>query len=212
MNTCARLEATGVRNRIHTAGPTAQLLIKAGKEAWVEKLEATTDLKGKGLHQTYFVNVAGDRAGSVASRASLADAAVSRVSTTNLVCNRVEGLDDRNNRLINWNVEMLLQLLKQIVASRSGGRKAKTTASRRISVLHPERTNPLEEVREIITLPEFDSLCGDGDPEKVQIPKQIIQQLHLLVSEIAQMYNDNPFHNFVSDNIDFATILKYIIK
>lgn len=59
-------------------------------------------------------------------------------------------------------------------------------------------TTPLEEVQEIIVLPDFDAKAAkkQQDPEIVEIPQDIIKQAHLLVSKIASMYNDNPFHNF----------------
>lgn len=53
---------------------------------------------------------------------------------------------------------------------------------------------PLEEVREIIELPEFDATAAKNkvDPESVEIPKNVVQELHGLVSGIASMYRNNP--------------------
>ena len=60
-----------------------------------------------------------------------------------------------------------------------------------------ESATPLEEVREIISLPEFSAKVAQNqkEPEQVKIPKDVIVELHDLVSHIAAMYNDNPFHN-----------------
>ena len=115
------------------------------------------------------------------------------------------GLNPRTQRLVNWNVETLLGLIQQIVAQRKSMEKTKN-ASRRGIRQHSSnervvdsKTTPLEEVKEIIHLPEFNSSQNGQDqvkPEEVIVPDQVIQQLHVLVSEIARRYNDNPFHNF----------------
>ena len=47
MNTCARIESTGMGNRIHLSQETAALLIQSGKEKWVEKRETPVSAKGK---------------------------------------------------------------------------------------------------------------------------------------------------------------------
>ncbi|CAB9496515.1 Guanylate cyclase [Seminavis robusta] len=57
---------------------------------------------------------------------------------------------------------------------------------------------PLREVREIIHLPEYDNDKSrlDLDPEIIEVPPGVVQQLHNLVSIIASLYQDNPFHSF----------------
>jgi hypothetical protein len=53
VNTAARMESTGVRNRIHLSETTSALLIKAGKENWVALREdAVNANKGKGTLKT----------------------------------------------------------------------------------------------------------------------------------------------------------------
>ena len=51
----ARMESTGIRGKIHMSSATAKLLIKAGKEHWIEKRGELIDVKGKGSQETYFV-------------------------------------------------------------------------------------------------------------------------------------------------------------
>lgn len=194
MNTCSRLESTGLPNRIHTSKQTATLLISAGKEAWLEKLETPSDLKGKGLFQTYFVNVNGDRALTAMSsfEATMNSPVELLKQSESDFYDDVPGVDDRTNRLINWNVEMLLQLMKKVAANTSKDEAFQTGNQNGELEL---RKHPLDEVREIIALPEFDKTCARSVPEEICIPQKVVQQLHLLVARIAMMYNDNPFHN-----------------
>lgn len=209
MNTCSRLESTGQPNRIHTSKLTAQLLVSAGKEAWLEKVDTPSELKGKGLFQTFFVNPHGDRAVTVMSSFDITvneSVELLRQNESDYY-DDVPGLDERTNRLINWNVEMLLQLMKQVTASRCKRRASPTESHTGELEL---RKQPLDEVREIIVLPEFDNSCVRSNAGDVRLPREVVQQLHLLVSKIALMYNDNPFHNFGTD--DLAILLVCLVQ
>ena len=55
MNTAARIESTGERNRIHLSQQTASHLIHAGKPGWVVERETLVSAKGKGDLQTYWL-------------------------------------------------------------------------------------------------------------------------------------------------------------
>ena len=194
MNTCARLESTSRRGRVHTSRDTAQHLISAGKEHWLEKREALTEMKGKGSMETYFINVDGEKAGSVVS-----DSSLYLYNTTGAANRRwkpIEGLDERTNRLVDWNVEELLKLMQLVVANRSSARRSnskKDNTPKRSSSDLDLMDNPFDEVVEIIALPDF-CIASSIDPEEVQIEEVVIEELHALVSEIAQLYNQNPFH------------------
>jgi hypothetical protein len=52
------------------------------------------------------------------------------------------------------------------------------------------RSIPLEEVKEVVELPELDSLAAQllQDPDLVEIPAIVADQLHDLVSAIANWY------------------------
>jgi class 3 adenylate cyclase len=53
VNTAARMESNGIRNRIQVSQTTADLLIAAGKEHWVTKSDELVTAKGAGKMQTY---------------------------------------------------------------------------------------------------------------------------------------------------------------
>lgn len=54
VNTAARMESTGVKNMIQASEETADLLIEAGKQHWVQKREDIVHAKGKGTLSTYW--------------------------------------------------------------------------------------------------------------------------------------------------------------
>ena len=190
MNVCSRLESSSDRGRIQCSKETADHLTNSGKGAWLQRRTNAIEAKGKGSLETFWVSVHGEQVPS-------------RVSTDgDCVTNDKYGpsnplLDERTNRLIDWNVEMLLGLLKQIVARRNASESPEKTSSTDKADGALLGATPLEEVREIIALPEFDKKAASKQPrpEEVFIPEIVQHQLHNLVSCIASMYNDNPFHS-----------------
>ena len=57
MNTAARMESTGVKNRIHLSEETATRLKAVGKCSWLEERADEVHAKGKGVMKTYFLNM-----------------------------------------------------------------------------------------------------------------------------------------------------------
>ena len=55
-NTAARMESTGVPNKIQASKKTADLLIQAGKESWVTRRAELVDAKGKGRMEHHLEN------------------------------------------------------------------------------------------------------------------------------------------------------------
>lgn len=108
--------------------------------------------------------------------------------------------ESKTARLIEWNVDVLLRLIKQIVARRKSlGLPAFGTTDVEANVqFADEDQTTIDEVAEIITLPEFNvkAATKQEDPDSIQLPRQVIDQLYDYVSNIATIYNDNPFHNF----------------
>jgi Adenylate and Guanylate cyclase catalytic domain len=203
MNTCARIEATGQPDRIQCSKETAQQLIKSGKEKWIQKrTEPMPFQKGKGLLEAFWVNVGGERAVSAHSASSYGQEKIAPVTA---LCTKDLGLDERTIRLVDWNTEMLVKLLQAIAARREEMKSASKESKRlrqstkfKLAENHISdigKKTPLEEVREIITLPEFDGGVKQVNPDQIKIPQEVVQELHHLVSSIAKLYNKNPFHN-----------------
>jgi hypothetical protein len=107
--------------------------------------------------------------------------------------------DPKTARLVDWNVDVLLRLIKLIVARRKScslppDQKAPPNEDRYKST--HTTTSPLDEVKEIITLPGFIEAKHQEDPEEVILPKEVGKELHDYVSNVAAIYNSNPFHSF----------------
>jgi hypothetical protein len=115
--------------------------------------------------------------------------------------NRSKSVSAKTERLIDWNTDVLCRLLKQIMI-----RRGVTTStepgieSKDIGLIEGlmdiAKMNPFEEVKEIISLPPLSNIKALHGLLDVEVPKNGIEQLHDYVSQIAAMYNNNPFHNF----------------
>jgi hypothetical protein len=104
-------------------------------------------------------------------------------------------LSEKEDRLIDWNVEVLLGFLEKIVS-----RRFEAQGRQRWSRLTPKEdsVNVLEEVTEIIVLPAFDFKAAKRNGDcSLSLPSTVKSQLKEFVSTIAFLYQgDNPFHNF----------------
>lgn len=212
MNTTARLESSSKPGCIQGSKETADLLKLSGKEAWLSPRTDTVFAKGKGELNTFWVSVSGERANSIASvssdNQSNDDMKMFPTNSKRKGGRQLPGLDERTYRLVDWNVETLLRIMKEIVAHRNAKKSSSKGAKRKSCVIaNPAKLSnsaivagntPLEEVREIIALPDFDAKVAkkQQNPEDIVIPDNVINELHHLVSVIASLYNKNPFHNF----------------
>jgi len=189
MNVCAKLEKTGKRGRIHCSIETAEILKASGKENWLTKCENEAGFS------TYWVSMKEKASAGSTGSGSFNTGSV-EMSTSAL-----RQQDDKMSRLVQWNVETLLHIMKLIVLRRAAVKSAGASKLVRKSSSCVEldvKATPLEEVREIIRLPEFDATSAQQqqDPIMVEIPSIVCAELHKLVATIAGMYNNNPFHNF----------------
>jgi hypothetical protein len=209
------MESTGTRNRIHVSQgkhfgeflksvlqrsgsniirrvpqDTANALIEQGKGSWLKPREDSVFAKGKGEMQTYWV----DFTRSASFVGDLRPGFFSKKNTK-----FVDRPNVKQERLIDWNTEVLKGLLKNVVAMRD---PRPTNKKQRASRLHkslkvdrgPDST-VLDEVCEIIKLPG-NTAQYKQNPEEVELSAEVVSQLRDYVKSIAEMYRDNPFHNF----------------
>jgi class 3 adenylate cyclase len=209
VNTAARIETTGLRNRIHVSHETAELLHAAGKSNWLRRRNETVMAKGKGEMQTFWLvtdeeldaNETGDTTKS--APLPIVKAMQPRLGSTAInILDPESTLPPRIKRLVDWNVDVLKRLLKQIVAKRNTSSNQQFELnSHTMMMLEVDigsDTYVLNEVKEIITLPQFDARSHklQENPNKIELPQVVEDQLRLYVSSIAAMHRDNPFHNF----------------
>jgi len=207
MNTASRMESTGRRNMIQISHEVADHLISAGKSSWIMPREDHVFIKGKGEMQTYWLEMQGFKSEMPTGLESkeirmsiMEDFGFSERSSIELDSQflRKKKLSGKVLRLVNWNVDLLVGLLKDIVARR----KATKTASDSDQLLWRLENEVLHrndvllaEVKEIITMPGYTKTFKNHHPD-VEVPTKVVDQLKRYLEEIALMYHSNPFHNF----------------
>merc|ERR1711988_986588 len=72
----------------------------------------------------------------------------------------------------------------------------------------------LDEVKEVITLPEFNARAANksGDYEFLELPEAVSRQLHEYVRSIAGLYRNNPFHNFEHASHVTMSVIKLLSR
>ena len=120
--------------------------------------------------------------------------------------------NDTAQRLVDWNADVLGRLLKQIIARRAVSTPPlcpapSTQFYANKSILQKEDETVINEVAEIIELPEFDAsdLRDRVDPDTIELDPVVHKQLNEFVSDIAGSYRNNPckFEPDVSLTIDY---------
>lgn len=198
MNTASRMESTGLPSKIQVSPECAELLRKAGKDKWLEPREVKVFVKGKGHLQTYWL--VKDKSDVAVSEASSGGAAVSTEFK------KQEGADPYSSkveRLVGWNVERMCELLREILSRRQAKADANKKSSKPLgydesSASGKGGTIPLDEVQDVVVLPEFDARAFQKQVPmgSIQLDKAVVNQLTDLVEMIGASYHDNPFHNF----------------
>ena len=189
----ARIESTGQTNRIHMSKDTADLLIQAGKPHWVQPRSDLVSAKGKGTMQTYWLE---DASSSGAAPTQLCE------STKDMWAN-AEVTDSKTDRLIDWQVDVFSRLLKQVIARRNASSNLEDAESQSTATVPfhwtsaPDKTC-LDEVKEIIMLPEFDAQAArtQENPDEIVLDQKVIKQLRSYITAVAHMYRNNDFHSF----------------
>jgi 3'5'-cyclic nucleotide phosphodiesterase len=174
--------------------------------------------KGKGEMQTYWLAISrvrkarssGDRSSSAQSSERLSDEPLFLENDHNSL-NPNQVLDSKVGRLVEWNVDVLLRLLKGIVARRLSCSKSNSSTDRPNEHRFASNviTRPLDEVQEVITLPSFDEVKALDD---IFISDEVVQQLRSFVTNVAMMYRANPFHNFEHASHVIMSVVKLLSR
>ncbi|KAL3938715.1 MAG: hypothetical protein SGBAC_006428 [Bacillariaceae sp.] len=213
VNTAARMESTGTKRKIQISQETAELIIAANHANWVKPRQDIVVAKGKGEMQTYWLLPQRELTVSVATSTeegsddsenlnammwmkSNKDDENAEAGEDALKSSTPE-LDDKVQRLVDYTSDILLQILKKIVAKRGPHAKAAPAMERRLVALEESIGKAgicLDEVEEIIELPSFDQSAYQA--KDVEVSQEVVAQLVSFVKMVASMYHFNPFHNF----------------
>ena len=167
-------------------------MARAGKETWFTARQDLVEAKGKGFLKTFWLKQRIDE-GNASQHSDSSDP-----TDTPALNSSGKGPDsnDSLDRLIDWNTQTLGRFLKQIIAQRKSG---EIRVSRAHEQAFDNGGTVLEEVCEVISLPEFDPKTATASPENVdaaKLPDKVSEELRSYVVSVASMYKDNPFHNF----------------
>ena len=195
----------GERNKIHVSEETANFLTEARKGQWLCPRKEIVVAKGKGELATFWLYMKAGSNKSVSS-SNFSDegtegdgnlAALSR-SPPQRIINQEE---EKKARLINWTSEVLMMGLKAIVARREAVNSCREPDSvldmiEENLVRYKSTNMVLEEVKDVISLPRYDSAAKRAKPDSITIDKKVVGQLHDYLRTISALYPSNSFHNF----------------
>ena len=206
------MESTGVRNRIHVSQETVELLSSAGKGHWCIPRKDSVFAKGKGELQTYWLqrqpgtshSFGSDESTEMAystteshrtdaQKENLTHAAVQAQRQAEQMAN------EKHERLIDWNTDLLLTQIKSIVAERVATDSVPDPTDH-ILDLEMETLGRsgtvLEEVQDIIQLPRFVTRSKHVANWKVEVEQKVRSELRDYVATLGALYRGNAFHNF----------------
>jgi hypothetical protein len=191
MNTASCMENSGLVGKIQVSQATADLLTAAGKQHWLTPREDKIVAPGKGELQTYWVST---RSSGSAGSDNGTDTTDNEDEVSTHEPEFVEHVrDEKTERLVQWIVEVLLRLLKKVIAQRDSASEPDFLACQ------PRKTaTVLEEVVEIISLPRYDAgrQTAMVRPEDIDLGEAVEEQMNMYVFAIASLYRNNSFHNF----------------
>jgi hypothetical protein len=203
------METTGVRNRIHISQQTADLLTAAGKSHWCVSRADAVFAKGKGELKTFWLAVrseggrstGSDQSSDYASTSGGDVEAVEKSSNSVMTPSTilVQAVLDKHTRLIDWNTDLLLLQLKDIVAEREASKLPRAIPSniRRLELDQMGRSGTvLDEVEEIIRLPPTVANKGTFNNSDTKINDNVRGQLRDYIQTLSVLYRKNAFHNF----------------
>lgn len=201
-NVARNIMFMGERGRCQVSEETAQAIIAAGKNRWLKKRDESIVVFGHGKMQTYWLLPSRSQHSSNDGGADFSEAeSVSNFSDRGLndIVHEASALE-RQRRLIDWNVEVLHQLLKEIAAQRMAVGDTSFDALKSFATSHsaraasisqvdsdPSATDmidmPLNEVKEIIALPEFNSRVAKRrkDADDMVLPSKVLEELNFFV-------------------------------
>jgi hypothetical protein len=192
------MESTGFPNCIQISQVTADLLITAGKQAWMKPRSDMVNAKGKGLMQTYILEMNKYAANSNSGGSSNADSTVVKDIFVELTevrdAKAVYSISSKNARLVEWITELLMAFIKEIAVRRSRTKSWKRSSIDEAILKTETGSSVLGEVKEIVTLPSLANRDGDNDAPNidVEVDPVVGEQLRHYLSKISLMYLENP--------------------
>ena len=152
VNTASRMESNGRPNQIQCSQQTADLLVEGNKSHWIMPRKDPVHAKGKGIIQTYWIlsraTSSWDDDSQVSEERDEEDSDSKAIAhdedlngdvslPTGPIRRGRSDISPHMRRLITWNVDLLANLLKQVVANRQC-LQGKRRQSRNLSMSIPD--------------------------------------------------------------------------
>lgn len=214
MSTASKMESSGQAGKIHVSKVTADLLIEQGKLDWLQETGHSVVATGRGEITTYWLKTnfrkvhrshltpkrTSDFAGSSRRPSSEQDAGSMAPMSVDEQgfgdeASKLEleiEAEEKIGRLVNYNAEVLISLLKKVIARRSVIDSAylgdeNSTKSGSVA---------LDEVKEVIEMPQYneEAAVKMASDYTVEIPEVVRTELKAYIHRIAGRYHQNPFH------------------
>jgi class 3 adenylate cyclase len=195
VNTASRIESTGKRGKIHLSSETAECLCNIGKSNWVVDRNDAVEAKGKGVLKTYWLKTNDDTQQTSVTHSSSGSSVTDPTNVDDIdVIEAIAKIpatvtDSKTQRLVEWNTEVLARLLKLIIARRATNTHQSETSTPNENVnFHWLTGSVLDEVKEIIHLPDFNATCSVDDLEAVTLEENVMNQLHSFITSSMFFY------------------------
>eukprot|EP00934_Nitzschia_sp_Nitz4_P002211 Nitzschia sp. Nitz4//scaffold363_size14950//383//8108//NITZ4_008904-RA/size14950-snap-gene-0.0-mRNA-1//1//CDS//3329549257//2211//frame0 len=203
VNTAARMESTGTSDKIQLSSETARLVAEGfRKDVWTVPRTDQIEAKGKGKLQTFWLEYSVNETISLASHSTMSSTDSVSASGSQEVIDQESSVihipdseKRKQDRSVQWITSMLQRFLQRVIAMRGGVNDATLDTASLPRLRHGE-VRPLDEVVEIINLDTQRERAYPADPNLIEIPAIVKEQLQDYVEKIAGSYHDNPFHNF----------------
>ena len=186
VNTAARMESCGKPGKIQCSQSTAEILMRSGKEHW---LEARTDLvsaKGKGMLRTYFITPFVDKTYSADSRTPYSeeeDEDVLKIDFSGKLADELL----RRQREVEWVSELIRDSVRDIVAQREIKKGKGAKFAEPLPNHRSRNRTPLDEVVDVIEMPAYNSKAANAKAEAfaIKIPERVSGLIREYVSIVS---------------------------
>lgn len=202
VNTAARMESTSFPNKIQVSQKTAEQIIEQGKGHWLVARKDLVNAKGKGLLQTYWMSPRNSKGSVVSSindlyrdHSSSHDAEDEKTAVSKPFSAAPEISEEKLQRLIDWNVELFEDLLKQLKEKNMHQVGNSRNNTQLKEIILPQGISVRDQaVPTVLIPPAFEA----SPPSKqIELDPEVREQLRAYITAIAYLYNStNAFHNF----------------
>lgn len=176
-------------------------MLKAGKAYWFRPREDKVTAKGKGELNTFWLDIAPTRHQSTNSAHTTDSENISppilekSVGWSDQPC-AISSLSDKQRRLVNWITLEMAKLLKSIELSRDPDVTSGDDLVQLERQMRDVASTPLDEATSIIQLSTFKECPCTRSEDDIVLDLLVFGELRTFIEAIAELYVNNPFHNF----------------